>query len=477
MRKGDEMNQNQIKKDISGRSLVELIGTLAIMGILTIGGISGYRYAIHKYHVVSTIDELSKRSVIHIQQMSLSGSVNQSEFGDKTALDLPVFVEVNDEGGFDLSLDAVEERLCRSLIQARWKIPYQTFVNGNVAMARPELCQAADNTITFSFKITSSGCGSDTDCPCGSCVDGMCTTNCNGKEICLSDFDSGQKTCCPEEKRVGDSCCAHKGTNGNCCDSKGNNCCPPDKPLMDKAGVCHACDENTIILIDQLSQNCNRCSNRIYRNAGYGYIGWCVPKSCPSDKPVMDYHGVCYGCDETVSLRDTTGGAGSSATCAACPTNGVFDDKYCMKCPGNMIRINGICTCPAGSVMGYTNGTNGNPTCYSCDTDNLKAVAYWRRNPNKPCATCPNRMVVSPNVYYYDYCALKICPEGYIHNRYGSCISCATDKIEIKPSTLSVSCSECNIPHYTDGNYCRKCPASGTTAWESLTPEQQSECQ
>ena len=34
----------------SGRSMVEMLGVLAIIGVLSIGGVAGYRYAIQKYH-------------------------------------------------------------------------------------------------------------------------------------------------------------------------------------------------------------------------------------------------------------------------------------------------------------------------------------------------------------------------------------------------------------------------------------------
>ena len=44
------MSQQQIRyiNAQSGRSMVEMLGTLAIMGVLTIGGVAGYRYAINK---------------------------------------------------------------------------------------------------------------------------------------------------------------------------------------------------------------------------------------------------------------------------------------------------------------------------------------------------------------------------------------------------------------------------------------------
>ena len=42
-----EGGHNTVKSEL-GRSMVEMLGTLAIMGVLTIGGIAGYRYAINK---------------------------------------------------------------------------------------------------------------------------------------------------------------------------------------------------------------------------------------------------------------------------------------------------------------------------------------------------------------------------------------------------------------------------------------------
>ena len=42
----------------SGRSMVEMLGTLAIIGVLSIGGIVGYNYAINKYRANETINEI-----------------------------------------------------------------------------------------------------------------------------------------------------------------------------------------------------------------------------------------------------------------------------------------------------------------------------------------------------------------------------------------------------------------------------------
>ena len=45
------------KGDESGRSMVEMLGVLAIMGVLAIGGIIGYRYAVDKYNANEIINQ------------------------------------------------------------------------------------------------------------------------------------------------------------------------------------------------------------------------------------------------------------------------------------------------------------------------------------------------------------------------------------------------------------------------------------
>ena len=49
---GITVEEGRLKSDSeSGRSMVEMLGVLAIMGVLAIGGIAGYRYAMIKHRV------------------------------------------------------------------------------------------------------------------------------------------------------------------------------------------------------------------------------------------------------------------------------------------------------------------------------------------------------------------------------------------------------------------------------------------
>ena len=50
---------NMYNKEEAGRSMVEMLGVLAIVGVLSIGGISGYSKAMAKYKVNKTLDQIS----------------------------------------------------------------------------------------------------------------------------------------------------------------------------------------------------------------------------------------------------------------------------------------------------------------------------------------------------------------------------------------------------------------------------------
>ena len=51
------VNKNSIKE--SGRSMIEMLGVLAIIGVLSVGGIAGYSKAMERYRVNETINQVS----------------------------------------------------------------------------------------------------------------------------------------------------------------------------------------------------------------------------------------------------------------------------------------------------------------------------------------------------------------------------------------------------------------------------------
>ena len=53
------MKNFEIKNNQSGRSMIEMLGVLAIIGVLSVGGIAGYSKAMTKYRINKTIEQIT----------------------------------------------------------------------------------------------------------------------------------------------------------------------------------------------------------------------------------------------------------------------------------------------------------------------------------------------------------------------------------------------------------------------------------
>ena len=67
----------------SGRSMVEMLGVLAIIGVLSVGGISGYSKAMAKYKINQCLDQVSML-MINIRSVF----ANQTTFADATTANI-----------------------------------------------------------------------------------------------------------------------------------------------------------------------------------------------------------------------------------------------------------------------------------------------------------------------------------------------------------------------------------------------------
>lgn len=72
-------SQNQ-----SGRSMVEMLGVLAVIGVLSVGGVAGYRYAMDKYRSGQLV------SAINFAAMQFDELATPSETSTSLKIDTPV---------------------------------------------------------------------------------------------------------------------------------------------------------------------------------------------------------------------------------------------------------------------------------------------------------------------------------------------------------------------------------------------------
>ena len=99
----------------SGLSMVEMLGTLAIVGVLSIGGIAGYSYGMDKYRANETINDVNLRAVDLIAQASRGGDLSLAEWPTKTRVNYDIGLEVDTtthstEGG--IYVDKVPQHVC-----------------------------------------------------------------------------------------------------------------------------------------------------------------------------------------------------------------------------------------------------------------------------------------------------------------------------------------------------------------------------
>ena len=142
----------------TGRSMVEMLGVLAVAGVLSIGGVAGYRYAMDKMNANDIINEVKKRAVTASQQRILGHDINLSEYGDNGRIKgIHAVTATNDYAGdkgfFALTVSAVPQRVCDEILKQDWAMPVETAVGG-VVVDDDTACADGDNEMLFAFANT-----------------------------------------------------------------------------------------------------------------------------------------------------------------------------------------------------------------------------------------------------------------------------------------------------------------------------------
>ena len=115
--------------------------------------------------------------------------------------------------------------------------------------------------------------------------------------------------------------------------------CSNATPLKDWDGRCHSCAEVASIKLSMKNENeCSKvCSGVHGRPMRILKMGDCVLESCPKDRPLKDHWGDCYACDYD--------GAVEGEGCSRCPNRTIKGDKCviadCTNRP--LLDFSGVC--------------------------------------------------------------------------------------------------------------------------------------
>ncbi len=89
------MTETRDHKNESGRSMVEMLGVLAIVGVLSIGGVAGYQSAVNQGRANAIVDDVN-----YLHLMSMSQRQNQTAWTPadfKTETIYPMTIQVGEK--------------------------------------------------------------------------------------------------------------------------------------------------------------------------------------------------------------------------------------------------------------------------------------------------------------------------------------------------------------------------------------------
>ncbi|MBQ3695372.1 MAG: hypothetical protein II938_00150 [Alphaproteobacteria bacterium] len=308
----------------SGRSMVEMLGVLAIIGVLSVGGIAGYTMAMNKHRANETIGRLMNRAVVVSGQRQLGQTASLSGFNENDgAYTIPNNVDTNTEGKFKLTIQNIPESVCSKIITMEWKIPVIT----------PESCSGTSD-MTFQFN-------NDLSENTGSSDEG---------ESCAG-------------VKCGETCC----TNGSTCDAATNRCTRAGKVCPEGEVPYRAYTSDPDATADAYE-----CCDGYAQDETDGQIALCCH---PNQTPYHYYNLSSY--DDCCNSTEIYNAGGYVTSGCCCEGGSVAVPKY----DPYTDRISGCACGPIGSTEAYWDFNVDNETVFcekGVDHEFFAQNGYWR---------------------------------------------------------------------------------------------------
>ena len=392
----------KIKINEQGRSMVEMLGVLAIIGVLSVAGIMGYKYGMMKYRVNETVNELNMMANtygIQMQQMTEEQTMPTngellSEEGATTRMGYGYEVLGFDDH-FEITLFDIPTEICEQLQKTGWAMPYDIQVAEVTAENCGEIVYYINNDLSGFAPETDSSDEDDTDeeespLDCGlygtlidntcQCDDGYTGNTCNRCDTSKGYKKQDSNGKCYQDCQITNSCTNENYCNGNAFHTViGGDGLFYCKHCKDGYWGTHC--EN----YDPSGDACNGQSK------SYGWMNSNVVNGCAcdnnhwgdhceylkSEKPECHGHGTVYGyghctCDEGYSGEYCE----KEEPAVEC---GITLDSYGSK-SGYMIYENGTAYCQC--VNGYTGSDCKTPPTQECKNGYW---AYYEENPTCVC--------------------------------------------------------------------------------------------
>ncbi len=326
-----------------GRSMVEMLGVLAVIGVLSVGGIMGYKYGMMKYRVNETINELNiMANTYGVQMQQMSEEQTLPSEGELLSEENAVtrmgygYEVLGFDNHFEIALFNVPNPECEQLQKTGWELPYEIKAETVTVESCGELVYYIDNGLTGTLTEYIDSDAEDDE----------------------EDDDEKNNQCGMFGYWDGSQCICDKGYKGAKCDK-----CDISAGFdsQDKNGRCYRSTEKS------------DCTYDIYCNSAGSIADWLSNCNCYECKP--GYYG--KHCELTEENGVACNGRGvwinSTVTGSGCNCRYGYYGQYCEytdsqdDCSGRGTRIAyGSCFCEQGYYG--ENCENCEPEYYNSST-------------------------------------------------------------------------------------------------------------
>ncbi len=403
-----------------GRSMVEMLGVLAIIGVLSIGGIAGYTTAMSYYKANEILNDVNLRAAMVVTDIATNGILESGEYitdlSSENNLGNTFLIEPAMDDKFTITVSTVDEGTCENLLNRDGKGIFE------ITLERTE-CAADDNILIFTFAndlgaLVNADAGMEddlNDCTNKPLIDsfGVCYACDEPARLYVLQKDDCI-TVCPDERKWDLSSCVLN-----------SDTCPVGYPLRGATGGCYDCNEPTAVPVNR-PEDCAVCQDeRKY------YASYCSLRTCPAEYPLRDGFGGCHACNELIGV-DVRG----------------VEDNCMTACPDERKLYNSSCSlklCPEGYPIQVGDGS-----CFSCT---VPQPLFMLDDADDCVAACNGIRVLGGSGN--SYCTLPCDEDKPLMDKEGQCHAC-NETGSVYVTDIEDNCTTaCPDERYLDGHLCK----------------------
>ncbi len=432
----------RVQMKARGRTLLETLGVLSIIGVLSITALVGFTYAMNKHRANETIYDVMLRgtNVPMIDENYATRPVGH-EFlfpslgteNGRRGVYYPMVTQKDDGSSYYVEVTEVTYRVCKLILDMKPTDIDQIVVNETVFTGDSSVCGRTDGlALRFCFGSDGTVCDGTGVIPSGSGSGEPlkpCETDadCDGTQVCRSDKTCGCPTdvlsCGPCEKLTyGTDGCASGCTEIENCVCPNLSCSEPcTKPNYETCG----CDVVENCTCEDLK--CDVCARTDYETCS------CIPTETPE----------CGACQEVAFDADGCPMGCQPKTCQPCAegqSSVGTDDCGCDICS----------TCPDLSCAETSCTQADYETCTCKVIEGCTCEDGYQQTPTGECLECPVMNLATGNSY--EICLIEA--EGRVDNvpvgSYGCCCTGGGEGWHVKQDG-SGECISCVPPKVFDG--------------------------